>query len=233
MAISSTAPLGPNERLNVLHRPYLMRTPPILPPPERGVVENPSRERCIDADMELVRVLCDAHEEAARWSIGASAGEQQVSAVLFHYAYCAFASRWIQRRASDASIAARALTILAGLRKAGGWNERFGRRDGAPLPALRELAPVPAWGSPFNSAQFGGFGFAATSAAISFLNAGRQVPEMSSFARLQSAVMNQETGLLDLGTYMSLMALLPMDPSWRHPEYGHAVRDVAEQRERY
>ncbi|KAM5537388.1 hypothetical protein V8D89_008907 [Ganoderma adspersum] len=206
-----------------LHRPYLMHAPPILPPPGHRAVQNPSRERCIDAAMELVRVLCDAHEEAARWG---ARGEPAVSAVLFHYAYCAFdgtvalvgalsqdpphpkageclgliyrATRMLEEirlaheqdtgRRGEANMAARALTILAALRKAGRWDERFGRKDGAPfachltdtqshaaaastlagapapeLPAnlhgLGGFPPPLAGNLPFDPAQFGGAGF--------------------------------------------------------------------------
>nr|VWO96528.1 Zn(2)-C6 fungal-type domain-containing protein [Ganoderma boninense] len=241
-----------------LHRPYLMREPPILPLPGRSVVQNPSRERCIDAAMELVRILCDAHEEAARWGVGAGGGEQQVSAVLFHYAYCAFdgtvalvgalsqdppypraeeclaliyrATRMLEdiklahdldaARRGEANIAARAITILAALRKAGRWDERFGRRDGTPLacslaephvaaPAsscspvseipgnLHEPGGLMLGGYPFDPAQFSGPGFDAhaqpATSAIPFLNTGGHAPVLSPFAGLQSAVMNQDT----------------------------------------
>ena len=73
-----------------LHRPYLMQAPPILPPPRgahavTSAVMNPSRERCIELAMELVTVLCDAQEEAARWDT-----DPPVPFVVFHYAYFVF-----------------------------------------------------------------------------------------------------------------------------------------------
>ncbi|KAI0354319.1 hypothetical protein OH77DRAFT_1405549 [Trametes cingulata] len=73
-----------------LHRPYMMYAPPILPPPKpishtMTIIMNPSRERCIELAMELVRVLCDAQEEAASWE-----PDPQLPAVLFHYAYFVF-----------------------------------------------------------------------------------------------------------------------------------------------
>ncbi|KAI1789684.1 hypothetical protein LXA43DRAFT_1096105 [Ganoderma leucocontextum] len=161
-----------------LHRPYLMQAPPILPPlrsiPGNSIVQNPSRERCIETAMELVHVLSDANEEAARWGI-----EPQVPVVLFHYAYFVFdgavalvgalsqdpphpkaeecldliyramqmlapvaairqAHESDSARAGEADTASRALTILAALRKAGRWDERFGKKVHAP-PA-RDLA---------------------------------------------------------------------------------------------
>ena len=186
-----------------LHRPYLMHAPPILPTPGHHAVQNPSRERCIDAATELVRVLCDAHEEAARWG---AHGEPAVSSVLFHYAYCAFdgsvaligalsqdpphpkageclgliyrATRMLEEirlahtqdagRSGEANMAARALTILAALRKAGRWDERFGRKGGAPFtchladiqghaPASTLAAGAPAPELPANLHGLGGF----------------------------------------------------------------------------
>ncbi|KAI0659660.1 hypothetical protein C8Q70DRAFT_915208 [Cubamyces menziesii] len=73
-----------------LHRPYLMHAPPILPPPKplsatMTVIMNPSRERCIELAMELVRVMCDAQEEAAAWD-----PDPELPAMLFHYAYFVF-----------------------------------------------------------------------------------------------------------------------------------------------
>ncbi|TBU31328.1 hypothetical protein BD311DRAFT_717184 [Dichomitus squalens] len=73
-----------------LHRPYLMQAPPILPPPRpvpgsSSVVLNPSRERCIESAIELVRVLCDAREEAAQWGT-----EPQIPFLRFHYSYFVF-----------------------------------------------------------------------------------------------------------------------------------------------
>ncbi|CDO76771.1 hypothetical protein BN946_scf185028.g22 [Trametes cinnabarina] len=73
-----------------LHRPYLMHAPPILPPPKplsatMTVIMNPSRERCIELAMELVRVMCDAQEEAAGWQ-----PDPQQPAMMYHYAYFVF-----------------------------------------------------------------------------------------------------------------------------------------------
>ncbi|KAI0369245.1 hypothetical protein BV20DRAFT_968105 [Pilatotrama ljubarskyi] len=73
-----------------LHRPYMMHAPPILPPPKpishtMTVIMNPSRERCIELAMELLRVLCDAQEEAASWE-----PDPQLPAILFHYTYFVF-----------------------------------------------------------------------------------------------------------------------------------------------
>ncbi|OSC99996.1 hypothetical protein PYCCODRAFT_1453475 [Trametes coccinea BRFM310] len=74
----------------ILHRPYLMHAPPILPPPKplsatMTVIMNPSRERCIELAMELVRVMCDAQEEAATWE-----PDPQLPAMMYHYAYFVF-----------------------------------------------------------------------------------------------------------------------------------------------
>ncbi|KAI8990423.1 hypothetical protein BD414DRAFT_521660 [Trametes punicea] len=74
----------------ILHRPYLMHAPPILPPPKplsasMTVIMNPSRERCIELAMELVRVMCDAQEEAAAFE-----PDPYLPAMLFHYAYFVF-----------------------------------------------------------------------------------------------------------------------------------------------
>ncbi|KAI0632947.1 hypothetical protein C8Q77DRAFT_857003 [Trametes polyzona] len=71
-----------------LHRPYLMHAPPILPPPAAlsatmKVIMNPSRERCIETALELVKVVCDCQREAAQWGSG-------LPATLFHYTYFAF-----------------------------------------------------------------------------------------------------------------------------------------------
>ncbi|KAH9852904.1 hypothetical protein C2E23DRAFT_824099 [Lenzites betulinus] len=73
-----------------LHRPFLMHAPPILPPPKplsatMTVIMNPSRERCIELAMELVRVMCDAQEEAAQWE-----PDRELPALLFHYCYFVF-----------------------------------------------------------------------------------------------------------------------------------------------
>ncbi|KAI0670229.1 hypothetical protein C8Q78DRAFT_1090356 [Trametes maxima] len=73
-----------------LHRPYLMYAPPILPPPKplsatMTVIMNPSRQRCIELAMELVRVMCDAQEEASVWQ-----PDPQLPAMLFHYTYFVF-----------------------------------------------------------------------------------------------------------------------------------------------
>lgn len=54
-----------------IHRPYLMRAPPILPPPGSApgprtkLMLNPSRERCIEIALELTREMCDFHDELA------------------------------------------------------------------------------------------------------------------------------------------------------------------------
>ncbi|KAI0742832.1 hypothetical protein C8Q80DRAFT_1259211 [Daedaleopsis nitida] len=71
-----------------IHRLYLMKPPPILPPPKGmavSVVMNPSREQCIELAMELVAVLCDAHEQAAKWDT-----DPPVPLVVFQYAYFVF-----------------------------------------------------------------------------------------------------------------------------------------------
>ena len=56
-----------------LHRPYLMHSPPILPPPGTAagprtkLMLNPSRERCIEVAVEITRVMVDFHRELAPW----------------------------------------------------------------------------------------------------------------------------------------------------------------------
>ena len=163
-----------------LHRPYLMHAPPILPlprsvPGSSSVVLNPSRERCIESAMELVRVLCDAREETAQWRI-----EPQLPFVLFHYSYFVFdgaialvgalsqepphpkaeecldlmyrAMRMLAdiKKAhqgateGEGDTASRALTILAALRKAGRWDEKYWRKErGAPPACDMEVAAPP------------------------------------------------------------------------------------------
>ncbi|KAI0830224.1 hypothetical protein BC628DRAFT_1313978 [Trametes gibbosa] len=71
-----------------LHRPYLMHAPPILAQsttlsPTMKVILNPSRERCIETALELVRVVCVCKDEAAGW-------EPLLPATLFHYTYFVF-----------------------------------------------------------------------------------------------------------------------------------------------
>ena len=56
-----------------LHRPYLMHSPPILPPPGSAagprtkIMLNPSRERCIEIAIELTRVMCVFHDDLQPW----------------------------------------------------------------------------------------------------------------------------------------------------------------------
>lgn len=56
-----------------IHRPYLMRAPPILPPPGSApgprtkLMLNQSRERCIEIALELTQEMCDFHDELAPW----------------------------------------------------------------------------------------------------------------------------------------------------------------------
>lgn len=157
-----------------LHRPYLMHAPPILPPPKplsatMTVIMNPSRERCIELAMELVRVMCDAQEEAAQWE-----PDRELPALLFHYAYftfdgviaiagafsqepphpkaeeclalidralrmlqwCVSATRDVENRDGEGETAARAITTIGALRKAGQWDERF-RKDRAARAARK------------------------------------------------------------------------------------------------
>ncbi|RDX47580.1 hypothetical protein OH76DRAFT_1484503 [Lentinus brumalis] len=162
-----------------LHRPYLMHAPPILPPPNSpssvtSAVLNPSRERCIELGMELVRVLCDAQEEVAQWDT------EQMPFVAFHYAYFVFdgavamvgalsqdpphakakeclalidrATRMLEmckeanRGATDgeADVSSRAVTILGALRKAGRWDERFGTKRGGEASASAAKGHTPA-----------------------------------------------------------------------------------------
>ena len=146
-----------------------------------------SRERCISLALELVQVLCDAHDEAV-----ALDPSPAVPAVVFHYCYFVFdaavalagglaqdnpphprareclaaidravamleASRAANVAFADdeASTASRATTILAALRKAGRWDERF-RSNGAasptasaPAAASSATAPVPQHGFGF------------------------------------------------------------------------------------
>ncbi len=200
-------------------------------------MQNPSRERCIDVAMELVRVICDGDEEAARWG-----AEPRLSCVLFHYPYFAFDGtvalagalsqdpphpkagecldliyramgmlEGIKRvhdadsaREDETDAASRALTILAALRKAGRWDERFGRKGRAP-PACDLAAdiapstfpaesPVDLYGlaaggfplagtRPFDPTQLSSAEFEvrpqpSASAAIPFLNADRHTSSM-------------------------------------------------------
>ena len=162
-----------------LHRPYLMHAPPILPPPHptmsvTSAVLNPSRERCIELGMELVRVLCDAQEEVAQWDT------EQLPFVVFHYAYFVFdgavaivgalsqqpphpkaheclalidrATRMLEKCKAanggatdgEADVSSRAITILAALRKAGRWDERFGTgKTGEDAPSPPEKTHTP------------------------------------------------------------------------------------------
>ncbi|KAH9852903.1 hypothetical protein C2E23DRAFT_729689 [Lenzites betulinus] len=71
-----------------LHRPYLMHAPPLFAQSNTlsatmKVILNPSRERCIETALDLVRVVCACKDEAARW-------EPLLAATLFHYTYFAF-----------------------------------------------------------------------------------------------------------------------------------------------
>ena len=56
-----------------LHRPYLMHPPPVLPPPGAAPgprtkqLLNPSRQRCIDAALDITRVMCSFHRELTPW----------------------------------------------------------------------------------------------------------------------------------------------------------------------
>ncbi|RPD63295.1 hypothetical protein L227DRAFT_561459 [Lentinus tigrinus ALCF2SS1-6] len=161
-----------------LHRPYLMHAPPILPLPRSpssvtSAILNPSRERCIELGMELVRVLCDAQEEVAQWDT------EQMPFVVFHYAYFVFdgavamvgalsqqpphpkakeclalidrATRMLEKckeansgaTDGEADVSSRATTILAALRKAGRWDERFGVKTNGALASSPEKAPTP------------------------------------------------------------------------------------------
>ncbi|KAI0712762.1 hypothetical protein C8T65DRAFT_574527 [Cerioporus squamosus] len=170
-----------------LHRPYLMHPPPILPPPNSpssvtSAILNPSRERCIESGMELVRVLCDAQEEVAQWDV------EQIPFAAFHYAYFVFdgavalvgalsqdpphpkakeclalidrATRMLEMckefnsgaTDGEADISSRAITILAALRKAGKWDERFGVKTTGDAPAApAEEVHTPASSSPSSS----------------------------------------------------------------------------------
>lgn len=50
-----------------LHRPYVMHSPPILPPPGSAAgtrhMLNPSRDRCIEVAITMTRVLCSFHDK--------------------------------------------------------------------------------------------------------------------------------------------------------------------------
>ncbi|KAH9943764.1 hypothetical protein B0H21DRAFT_810161 [Amylocystis lapponica] len=153
-----------------IHRPYLMHPPPILPSPagfgHLQVTPNPSRERCIELAIELVRVLCQAHADTADWPT--------TPTLMFQYTYFVFDGAVtlagalsqtpphprarecldLMDRArgmleacvgyaqgahdGEGDIAQRALTVLAALRKAGGW----GRCNSELKPDKRATPPL-------------------------------------------------------------------------------------------
>ncbi|EKM52703.1 uncharacterized protein PHACADRAFT_261296 [Phanerochaete carnosa HHB-10118-sp] len=73
-----------------IHRPYLMRAPPILPPPGSApgaartrLLLNPSRERCIELALELTRTMCDFHDALAPWRAPGRLNAETFSYFLF------------------------------------------------------------------------------------------------------------------------------------------------------
>ncbi|PSS37268.1 hypothetical protein PHLCEN_2v906 [Hermanssonia centrifuga] len=139
-----------------IHRPYLMHSPPILPPPGTAagprtrIMLNPSRKRCIEAALELTRVLCNFHDEAAAWTEPGGLNPGMAAYFVFDGAVALAgalsqtpphpqsqeclglmnkATRVLQELADssqsidgEGEMAKRGITVLMALRRAGGWD---------------------------------------------------------------------------------------------------------------
>ncbi|KAI0776760.1 hypothetical protein BD413DRAFT_610348 [Trametes elegans] len=153
-----------------LHRPYLMHAPPILPPPKplsatMTVIMNPSRERCIELAMELLRVMCDAQEEAAAW-----APDPELPARMFHYAYFtfdgavalvgAFSQEPPHPKAAEClALVDRAMRMLswcADVARAGGAPDGEGETASRAITILTALRKAGRWDERFTGRKDGG-----------------------------------------------------------------------------